>query len=199
MTKAQLVQEVIDRGFHYIKPTRIGEFIQRAYGEICSRRSWPFLEGKVEDSAPFEPELLGRVLSVQLEADGILLWGATRRWLLRYYSDLEEEGTPQFWYLEGDTLRTFPVGDDTLLIHYLRRPAPLADADEPLIPSEWQYLLVDRAVVDCLKDDDEYEQARALRQDVKDGIREMASALLHRNLQNNCMILPTGGPEDYLG
>ena len=199
MTLAELRQEVIDRGYDYIKPARITEFLQRAHREICSRRMWPFLETSKTGVAPLDFTDLGDIITVQNTTRGLLMRGTTRRWLTNYFSDLTERGTPVSWYLEDFTVRTYPEGGDTILVHYMKRPATLIDEDEPLIPSEWQYLMVDRAVVDCLKDDDEYEDARALRRNVQEGIAEMAPDLLHRNRQDAKRIIQTGRPSDYIG
>jgi hypothetical protein len=198
VTRAELVQECIDRGYDYVKTSRIQGFVQRAYEEICSRYAWDFLEAPLEeDEAPLEIADLAAILFVTDTVSKVRLRGVTASWLANFYSDLTESGAAQFWYLDGNTLRVFPVSTNKIGGRYKKKPPTMADGDEPLIPSEWQYLIVDRAIVDCLKDDDEYDNARALLGDVNAGIERMASALLHRNRQNSPSLVRSGGPWDY--
>ena len=198
MNRAELVQEVVDRGYDYVETSRIQGFVQRAYEEICSRYPWAFLEDEVEGEAPLTIADLRQVLYVIDTTQKTRLAGAEKRWLSNYYADFDTAtGSPVYWYLDGTSLHAYPAGSGSFKVRYVKKPATLADADEPLVPAEWQYLIVDRAVVDCLKDDDEYEEARALRADVRGGINEMVSAL-RSNLQNDRMILRGGWAGDYL-
>lgn len=198
MKLSELRQEVIDRGYDYVKTSRIDEFLRRAYREICAGRKWPFLETVSEGEPPLEFTDLGRIITVEAVDRKVLLQGVTRHWLLSHYPSLEDPGPGIYWYLEDQTLRVFPVDEGTIRVHYFKRPARLAADDEPLIPEEWQYLMVDRAVVDCLKDDDEYEAAGRLRSEVRSGIEEMVTDLMTRNRQNARPIIKTGGVGDYL-
>lgn len=187
---------MVELGFNYIAPARIGQNVDRAYRQLCAARNWPFLELEVTAAPPMELEL-GKVLSVKC-ADGSQPRGVDRRWLVSNYPDLTETGTAQFWYLEDKTLKTYPVDDSELSVRIKRRPVALGENDEPLIPEEWQYILVDMAVIPCLKDDDEREEARSLRAEVQESIREMTDDLLGRNLQNPQTVKRTGEPGDYL-
>lgn len=196
MTRAELVQECVDRGYDYVSTARIGSGIERHYQRICSRFPWPFLEDERNGTAPLAVTDLRRILSVNANEQSIR--GVDRRWLAATRPDLSETGTAEYWYLEDTTLKTFPVDTATLTARIIKVPAVLGDSDEPLMPSEWQYLLVDSTVVDLLRDDDEYEEARALRSDVEQGVREMAAALLGRNQQNAELIIRSGQPGDYL-
>jgi len=116
------------------------------------------------------------------------------------YPNLTDEGEPAFWYLEDTTLKTYPVSTDAVAVRYRKRPTALADSDEPLIPDEFQDVIVDLAIVPCLKDDDEHQEARELKLgEVREGIQEMAAALLGRNDQSAETVQRTGLPSDYLG
>jgi hypothetical protein len=198
MNRAELVQECIDRGYDYAKTSRIQGFVQRAYEEICSRYPWSFLEKDASGEAPLVIADVRQVLYVIDTTRKARLQGTDNRWLSNYYPDLATAtGLPAYWYLDGTTLLTYPTGTTQLSVRYIQTPETLADGDEPLIPAEWHYLIVDRAIVDCLKDDDEYEEARALLGDVEVGVRKMVPAL-RRNLQNNRSILTSGYVGDYL-
>lgn len=198
MTRAELVQEVIDRGWDYTKSARIGGFVERAYQTLCARHAWTFLETESSGEAPRELTDLRKILTVTDTTAECQLRGVDRRWAASTFPNLTDTGTPEFWYLENKTLKTYPVSTNTISVRYLRVPTVLGDSDTPLVPSEWQYLIVDRAVVDCLKDDDEYEQARALRAEVSEAIdTEMVPALFNRNLQNSASIERTGYFLDY--
>lgn len=198
MTRAQIVQEIIDRGYNYVKPSRIGDFVDRAYGFICSRRSWPFLEQTLEGTAPLEVASLRKVTSVVIVDRQVTLQGASLEWLQTYYPDLTQTGPATFWYLDGDTIKVYPTSEEVLKVRVLKREAALADGDEPLFSEEWQSLLIDLAVVECLKDDDEYEEAAALRKLTIETIdTEMTHALLNRNLANSRMVKRTGAIGDY--
>lgn len=200
MTLAQLAQEVVERGFDYIATTRIKTFLQRAYQQLCADEPWPFLEATAEGTGTLEIADLRRILSVTDTTEGRPLEGVDRRILVDRSPDLTLTGSPEYFYLEGDSLVTYPVSaSNTIRVRYLRKPAKLGDSDEPLVPEEWQYLLVDRAVVDCLKDDDELDEARKLLEIYAAGVKEMLAALVHRNLQNDQRIVRTGSTADYLG
>lgn len=200
MTKAEIVQEVIDLGYDYVDSGRIGKFVDRAYRMLCSRRNWPFLETEVTGTAPLELSELGKVLSVYDMTNESQPRGVDRRWLVANYPKLTEAGLPTFWYLENKTLKTYPVDESaSLSVRIKKRPTALSDSDSPLVPDEWQYIIVDMAVIPCLKDDDEREEARALRSDVEESIREMSADLLARNYQNPQTIGRTGSAEDYIG
>jgi len=198
MTRAELVQEVVDRGYDYVSTARIGRFVDTAYRRICSQRNWPFLEAEAQGAPPLELADLWKVLSVS--ANEHPLSPADRRWLVAAYPNLTDEGEPVFWYLENTTLKSYPVTSDEVAVRYRKRPTALADSEEPLIPEEFQDVIVDLAIVPCLKDDDEFQEARELKLgEVKEGIQEMAAALLGRNNQSAETVQRTGQPGDYLG
>ena len=198
MDRSELIQEVVDRGYDFLSTARIGTFVDRSYQAICARFPWPFKEESVVVKAPHEFSDLDKILSVSDTAQEIELRGVDRRSLVSYTATLEESGEPECWFLENDTLKVFPESSNELSIRYLKVPAKLAEAEEPLVPEAWQYLIVDGAVVYCLRDDDEYSEARALQADIDQGIFEMMRALIPRNLQNDATVLRTGGGMDYL-
>lgn len=203
MTFAELKSEVEARGYDYTdsnRAGRVGEFINRAYKTICARYDWPFLEEDKEGTAPLVFTDLRNVLSVTDTGTEETLDGRGRRWLKAFYPDLTESGTPMYWYLENNTLRVFPTSETAnIAVRYIKIPEALTGNNSPLIPEEWQYLLVDRAIVDCLKDDDEYQEAQVLKGMYEEGLREMARALLSRDRQGPRVSVRTGiAGIDYL-
>lgn len=199
MTFGELRQEVIDRGYDYTQSARITASLQRAYQVLCARYPWSFLEATTSGVPPLEISDLRRILSVSDTTVESELAGVDRRWLVATSPNLNETGTPSYWYLENHSLKVYPASESNeITVRYVKRPAALSDSDEPLVPSEWQYLLVELAVVDRLRDDDEYEEARALKADVEGGIAEMVAALAKPNFQNDRLVIRTGQPSDYL-
>jgi len=196
--RSELIQEVIDRGYNFLPTARIGTFVDRSYAAICARYNWPFLEGSIAGKAPLEITDLGVILTVYDSAQEAVIEGMDRREVEHYFPNLEEEGEPRLWYLENISLKTYPVSSDELQVRYQRVAPALAESEEPLIPEGWQYLIVDGAVVYCLKDDDEREEARALQADVNQGVIEMMQALIPRNNQNAGTVLRTGTAGTYL-
>lgn len=200
MTRAEIVQECIDRGYDYVQTTRIGTFVDRSLRTIGSKRDWPFLEDDFSGTAPLTISDLRKILSVEDVTNSQELRGADRRWLVANFPGFADSGTPSFWYLEDNTLKLYPVDEAVEVAgRYIKRHPKLADGEEPLIPEEWQYLAVDLAVSHCLKDDDEREEAQALKNDVDVAIEtEMAPALLGRDHQGPGFIARTGRAGDYL-
>jgi hypothetical protein len=190
-----LTQEVVDRGWDYIKTARIERFVNRSYQRLCARMAWPFLEETTTGTSPLAVTDLRHVLSVSAEEP---LDYIDRRQLVANDADLSGTGSAQWWYLEGGSLKVYPADTATITVRYLKKPADLSGTDEPLIPSDFHDLIVDGAVVLCLKDDDEYGEARELEADLERGIAEMAHALMNRNYQDADSVQRTGAPGDYL-
>jgi len=198
MTLAEMRQEVMDRGYKFINETRLTGFLQRAYQQICARELWPFLETTKEGNAPLEVADVRKVMSVRDVTNDVLLQGVSRNYLVHYYSDLTDTGKPSYWYLENNTIKVYPVSTIKLDVRYFKVPAELASEDEPLIPKRFQYLVIDRAIVDCLRNGNDYDEARGLMADYREGLGVMTADLIHRNLQDPRTILRTGSVDDYL-
>jgi hypothetical protein len=200
MTFGALVEEVIARGYDYMSKARIESFVRRSYQILCSRFQWPFLEAEAEGTAPLEIENLRYVLSVTDKTNQWPLHGADRRWLAEAFPNLEEEGLPQFWYLENNVLQAYPLSSvSEITVRYVQRAAALLEeGDEPVVPGEWQYLIVDMAVVQCLKDNDEYQVAAELKGSIEEDLRAMISDQLQKDFQRPRTIQRSGRPWDYL-
>jgi hypothetical protein len=197
VNREEMTQEVVDRGYHYVQEARIRSSIERAYQQICAKYKWPFLETVALGEAPLEIADLRTVQSVKNKGEEVRLNGVMRPWLAYRYPDLTASGTPVYYYLEGNNLCTYPTSGEIEVV-YFKRPAALGSSDEPLIPTEFQYLLIDRVIVDCLRDDDEYEEARNLKAEVDDGVNEMVHALMHRDHGGSRVVGRSGTALDYL-
>lgn len=199
MTFEELTNEVIARGYHYLAEGRVETFIQRAYQKLEAKYVWPWREATKEGVAPFEIKDLRNVLSVENTTSQFPLYGQTRQWLAERYPNLEETGEPLWWWLDNLTLRAFPTSATAnISVRYAKKPAELTAKLEPAMPSEWHELIVDLAVVPCLKDNDEYQEARELEESIALDLQEMVGAELQRDLQRPQSIVRTGWPGSYL-
>lgn len=170
MNLTALQTELIARGAEGSDSARLITWINLAYHEIVNAYDWPFTEveatgtanagfvavtdfrkaqfvtNKAVGTTPGAP--LNKILYPELIEDlGV--------------QDIASTGTPSYWWYDGVTSRinTFPVGG-TVFTRYQKRPVDLAvGADVPIIPTEYQYLIVDRAMVEAYKDNDEFSSA----------------------------------------
>lgn len=198
MTFGELTSEVIARGYDYVAKNRIETFVQRSHQKLEAKYVWPWREGTKEAVAPFEIADLRAVLSVEDTTQERPLYGENRQWIIERFPNLEEQGNPVWWWLDNLTFRTFPVSQDKISVRYEQKPIKLTGELEPAMPSEWQTLIVDLAVVDCLKDNDDYAEARELKESVSTDLLEMVAAELRRDLQRPRQIVRTGWPTGYL-
>lgn len=191
MTFTELVNELKATGFDYVAESRLEDWVQRSYAQLSARYDWPWLEASKEAVAPFEIKDLRYVLSVNDATQERPLWGTERQWLLERYPKLEEQGNAVWWFLDNLTLRTYPLSEDKVVVRYVKKASKLAGAEEALIPSEWQYLIIDQARVYALKDNDEYQIANELKASVQADLNEMIADQLHRNWQGPRSIVRT--------
>jgi hypothetical protein len=190
---AELTQEVLARGFQYETTATIESSIQRHYQRLEARYNWPWREGTKEGVAPFEIKDLRGILSVENTTAESAIYGQSRQWLAEHYPNLEESGSPAWWWLDNLTLRVFPTStSENISVRYLKKPEKLTTSAEPAMPSEWQYLIVDLAVVDALKNNDEYSVARELKEEVEADLQRMVAAELKRDLQSSPLTVRTG-------
>ena len=199
MTLEELTNEVVARGFDYLAPSRIETFVQRAYQKLEAKYVWPWREATKEGIAPFEIKDLRDILSITNVTQERPLYGQTRQWLAERFPNLEESGLPLWWWLDNLTLRVFPLSTtETISVRYAKKPEVLTAKTEPAMPSEWHGLIVDLAVVECLKDNNETSEARELKEAAQADLLEMVAAELHRDNQSPRLITRTGWPREYL-
>lgn len=193
MTYEELTNEVIARGFDYLTKSRVELFVTRAYQKLEAKYPWPWREATKEGVAPLEIKDLRDVLSVASTTQERPIYGQTRQWLAERYPNLEEAGEPLWWWLDNVTLRVFPTSTSAnISVRYAKKPETLMTKAEPTMPSEWHGLIVDLAVVECLKDNDAYDEAQALKEAVNADFQEMVAAELQRDLQSPRLTIRTG-------
>lgn len=192
MTFTQLVEELEATGFQYVTKSRLEDWVQRSYAQLSARYDWPWLEENKEATAPLEIKDLRYVLSVTDATQERPLWGVDRQWILERFPKLEEQGQSMWWFLDNLTLRLFPLSEDKVSVRYVKKAPKLTAETEPLLPTEWQYLIIDQARVFALKDNDEYQVANELKASVQADLNEMVADQLRRNWQNNRSIVRTG-------
>lgn len=155
--------------------TRNGRWLNRAYREIINRTDLPLARTTVVGSAGagsvsvpslrkviavfdttgsrFRP--LDRITFEDLTTDPMML-----------VEDIASTGTPQYWYYDGSTgvISTWPVGGTITAMIY-KRVDELTGPDTPVFDEEYHLLIVDRAMVEVYKDNDEQDHASAAMQD----------------------------------
>lgn len=194
-TLATLRQELYDRGFDYLSTTRARYFLNRSYLRACERYPWPFLETSTTGTAPLTISDIRAVLSVTDQTIGSPLSFRDSRTVREEDPTLAATGNPDFWYLSGGTTITVypPNTTNTLLVGYIQVPDELtADADVPLIPSRFQYLIVDGACWYAYRDSDNSEMADSAFQSYDDAIEEMAESLMVPNMDSMTDIVIRG-------
>ena len=198
MNLQALQTELMARGYDYLPTLRQTYFINRAYTEYCLRYPWPGLEVKVSGQAlPFTPDpTLRAMLWLVDDKNARDLEGVDYREVRRLDPAGTQTGTPYCWFFDGSTIDFYPHNTDTTAsFRYVQIPPALsATTDSPLVPPEFQLLIVDRAVVEALLDVDEIGAAIELRTDWEHQVDRIAANVLHRNYANNASI--QGG---YLG
>jgi hypothetical protein len=91
--------------------------------------------------------------------------------------------------VENNTITVWPGSStDSVTVRYIKIPTQLsADGDEPVIPTRYQDLIVTGAVIQAKLDNDEIEEAIALKQNFwQPRIDQMVQDIMSRNM---------GGPE----
>lgn len=206
-TFKELREEAAARGFTDMldggaQEKRLGRWVNQAYRELLGIAPWPFLNAQIEGIAPLEIPELGHILSVSNLANETRLYPLDERQVTDFDPAQGEIGTAQAWYLEGlNTLVVWPLDTNSRLrVKCVVRPIALvADADKVQIPSTYQDLIVDGAVVRLYKNRDNFEAAQFVRQEWQLGIKGMKHDLLKPNYDRERTVNRTGLAGDYLG
>jgi hypothetical protein len=197
MNRGEIRAEVRSRGYDYISDSRLNLWIKQAYEYVCSLEPWWFLETSVSGQAPLALADLSQVLYVSY--GDVSLRGADWRDIRDMDPGLDDTGTPVMWYLDGQTIKTWPDSTESLDVRYIRNPPALAsDSDSPLVPEAQHPVLVDLAVISGLKDNDEYEQAQGLQAVVDRSIQDLRDQIMVRQYQNPTQMVQTRHPDDYI-
>jgi len=181
MDLAALRAEVQARGFEYATTTRVDNWINAEYRELCSRQSWPFLETSTTVAGAGAISDVRFVQTVVHTTEARLLTFMDRRVLAETFADLTAAGDPSYWFLENDILKTYPVTTDDLAVRYVKIPAKLAaGTDEPIVPDAYHEIIVDGAVARGYKDAENWEAYGPMRQELERAIGIMVTAEMRR-------------------
>jgi hypothetical protein len=85
---------------------------------------------------------------------------------------------PSYWYVYESTIKVFPVPSDafTVTLNYYKKPVEMtADGDVPLVPSEFQELLVLGAAYRVMQVKDNYDQAGVLQNKFDEILQKLVS------------------------
>lgn len=190
-TFLELQTEFYARGYDYLAQdlagqTRAKRWLNESYLELCELADWPFLEADITGTAPLTITDLRQILSVRDSTNKTQLWGDDRRTMLDRFEDLTITGTPTQFYLEASILKVYPANTSaSLQVRYVAIPTALSvDADKPVIPNQYQYLIIDGAVIRAMKDSDNFNGVAVLRAEYDVGVGRMMQTYLNRNLHN---------------
>lgn len=198
-----LQDEFYARGFDYLDQTAAGQarakrWLNQAHQELCEIERWPFLKTTASGAAPLTIADLGAVESVRdtAQSSASLEWKDLRG-LAGSYGDLTTTGSPRWFYIDENVIRTYPVGG-TLTVTYWQVPADMsADADLPVVPTRFHDLIVDMAVLRAYKDADNFVAAGALGQMVDQALDRMRLSLLGQQHTGHDTIAIHAGSGDW--
>ena len=191
MALSVMLTEFYARGFDYLNDGGAGEvratrWLNQSYLEVCEMDDWPFLESSVDGVAPLTFTDLSVIESVKNSTTAQSLSFVDYRTLREQFEDMDETGSARYAYMRnGDTLHTYPVSTDTLTVKYFRIVGELvAAADMPLIPSRYQYAIIDYACARAYMDSDNPEAAASARRDGDALVSMMRDRLLFPQRQD---------------
>lgn len=184
MTFAELISELVARGAED-NDTRNGRRINKAYRRILNAYDWPFTLTTATGSSGAGAVTitdLRKVILVGDVSDGTV---PGRRLKKISYEELVEDvgvedisvtGTPEFWWYDavGTAINTYPVGG-TVYARYYKRVDQMTDPDSPIFDEEYHDLIVDRAMIEVYKDNDEFQKAREEQAEFLTSLGAMAS------------------------
>ena len=163
-------------------PSRLGNYVNNGYSDICEAEDWPFLEATTSGAAPLTISDLRTIESVIDTTTSIKLRPMDRRNITDFDVDLTTSGSAFLYYITGgDVVNTYPYSTDTLSVNYWNVPDDLSgDTDEPVVPDRFRSLIVDAAVVYAYEDDDESNQADAANARYQSRLEQMKQSLMRQ-------------------
>lgn len=180
MDLEDLRTELAARGFDHLSDTRLNRYVNIGYSEATAQARFPFLAATATGTAPLTVTSLGVIESVE-SSDGRKLVPVDRRFLTDEYPGLSDTGTALYYYLAAaNQVAVYPLDTtSSFTVRHWRRPTLLAaDADVPLIPEEWQYVIVDYAAGRAYAENGDADQAAAARQEGDRTVAFMVDALI---------------------
>lgn len=168
MTTTQMVTELISRGAES-DTTRNEQWLNLAYKEIWNAYGWPFAEAEVTGAGGAglvtTPTDFRQAIYVTDKSGGTPpgrpLDFITMAELQEDYKieDLSKTAQAEFWYIDNvlGQIKAYPLGG-TIYMRYYKRAATITGGGSPLIPADYHMLIIDRALVEVYKDNDEQAQ-----------------------------------------
>lgn len=204
MNRKEIREEIIALGGEGVASEvggegRIDRWIGQAHRWLCDYKPWPFLFDEQEGPAPLAIAELGHVVAVSDVTNRNPLEPITLNQLLLGDPNLDGVGSAEYWYTEdGKTVKVYPASGATFKVRYRKVPVELGDEDEPLVPEDYQELIITRARVEVYKATDNFEAAAEILKDYERGRGEMVHALMKPNYDKDRRITRTGRAGDYL-
>lgn len=182
MDLTAMALEAVARGAE-ASETRLDAWLNQAYRRILNAYDWPFTEATTTGAAGTGVVTITDFRKAILVSDSTLNSPGARLSKITWpelSEDIEAEkfaqtGTPEFWYFDGvaNQIKTYPLGG-TITVRYYKRINPLTAADSPVFDEEYHLDVVDRAMIEVYKDNDEMESAATQAQIVRDNLLQMA-------------------------
>lgn len=206
MNREEIRKEVVALGAENIAKEaggeeRINRWIQQAVRWLCDFKPWPFLFDEQEGTAPLAIADLGHVIAVSDLTNRNPIEPATLNQLLLGDPNLDGRGNAEYWYTQDNsTIKVYPMpaGGGKFNVRYRKTPALLVDADVPIIPVDYQELIITRVRVEVYKATDNFEAAAEVLKDYERGRGEMVHALMKPNYDKERRQTRQGRREDYL-
>lgn len=185
-----------------ISSSRCTIMLNRGKNALEDLHPWPWLEvSATTGTAPLTISDLKHVLYVADTTNGNELTGIDRRDARDLDKELNDTGTPSYWWLASETsLRVAPLNTTaTLSVDYVKfSPELSGDSDTPLIPTRYHPVWVDFAVVEAYKDADNYGAASTLLDHLlRFDVPRMVESYAARNLQGPEMQQIRAGSADW--
>jgi hypothetical protein len=187
VTLLVLRTELYARGADYLAAdaagiARANRWINQAYQKVCLREKWPFRLATSGGVAPLAISDLGTIMRGGVTVPG------NNNYVLDDLSETEATpldltatgGYPWFYYLDGQTVRTWPAYTGAISVRYYKIPAKLVDdGDTTLVPERFMDVIVDDAVRRATgKDNTDAAVVSLMRGEFDDGLNDMREALL---------------------
>lgn len=185
MQFSALQTEFFARGFDYLNDagaglTRVKQWLNDAYHEICEAEDWPWLQTDATGAAPLTIADCRKVLAVRQGATVLPL--VEQRWIQEIFGDYTTAGTAEYSWVDQSSsiiVRVYPTAVASLNVRYIKFPTDLSGStDTPAVPTRYHNLIVHAAVRRGYLDVDDFNAAAQVDKEVEMGLQEMRIAYL---------------------
>lgn len=180
MNLLDLRTELLARGFSYLDSTRANRYVNKAYTELCDEEQWSFLEASSSGASPLTISDLGDIESVVDSTNEVRLKPLERKLIEDYDPKINDTGNPYAYYITAGTIiNAWPTTSVTLAVNYWKTSTELVnDSDIPIVPTRYQYLIVDSACRRAYQDSDRFDLAQGCDTEYQRGLGLMRDSLL---------------------